>query len=82
MDCLFCKQARLDRSILAETKLSFAVLDGYPVSDGHTLVIPKRHVATIWELTTEEYVDAFDLIRRVKDVLQDRLKPQGLWCGS
>ena len=37
MDCIFC---RPQRQILAETKLSLAVLDGFPVSKGHTLVIP------------------------------------------
>src|SRR5215469_2794991 len=41
MDCIFCHP---DRSILAETKLSFAFLDGFPISKGHTLVIPKRHM--------------------------------------
>lgn len=78
MDCPFCS---LHRSILAETELSFAVLDSYPVSEGHTLVIPKRHVATIWRMTTEEYADAFDLIRQVKNVLQERFKPQGFNVG-
>jgi diadenosine tetraphosphate (Ap4A) HIT family hydrolase len=44
----------------AETRLSRAFLDGFPVANGHTLVIPKRHVATIWEMTADEYVDAFN----------------------
>jgi diadenosine tetraphosphate (Ap4A) HIT family hydrolase len=66
MNCVFCQY---DRSILAQTKLSSAFLDGFPVSKGHALVISKRHVASIWEMTTEEYTDAFDLVRQVKDVL-------------
>jgi len=53
-DCIFCG---LDRAILAESKLSEAFLDGFPVSNGHALVVPKRHVATIWELSSEEYID-------------------------
>src|SRR5262249_29503896 len=69
MDCIFC---RPQRTILAETKLSLAVLDGFPVSKGHTLVIPKRHVALLWEMTTEEYADAFALVRQVKDILPPR----------
>jgi hypothetical protein len=60
---LFCN---LDRAFLTETALSLAFLDTFPVSQGHTLVIPKRHIETIWEMTTEEYEDAFDLIRKVK----------------
>jgi diadenosine tetraphosphate (Ap4A) HIT family hydrolase len=78
MSCIFCD---LDRSILAETKLSFAVLDSFPVSDGHTLVIPKRHVASIWEMTTEEYTDTFKLVGKVKDILQQHFGPQGFNVG-
>jgi diadenosine tetraphosphate (Ap4A) HIT family hydrolase len=78
MDCIFCRN---DRSILAQTKLSFAFLDSFPVSNGHALVIPKRHVVSIWEMTTEEYRDAFNLVRRVKDILQKKFEPQGFNIG-
>ena len=78
MDCIFC---RLNRSILAETKLSLACLDSFPVSKGHTLVIPKRHVVSLWEMTTEEYTDAFALVRQVKDLLQEQFHPQGFNVG-
>jgi diadenosine tetraphosphate (Ap4A) HIT family hydrolase len=78
MDCIFC---HLDHSILAETKLSFAFLDGLPVSNGHTLVIPKRHVGSLWEMTAEEYTDAFDLVRQVKGILQKKFEPQGFNVG-
>jgi diadenosine tetraphosphate (Ap4A) HIT family hydrolase len=78
MDCIFCQ---IDRTILAETKFSQAFFDGYPVFKGHTLVIPKRHVATIWELSAEEYADAFNLVREVKDMIQDQFEPQGINVG-
>lgn len=78
MDCIFCQH---DRSILAQTELSYAFLDNFPVSNGHALVIPKRHVVSIWDLTTEEYTDAFDLVRQVKDVLQKKFEPQGFNVG-
>jgi len=67
--------------MLAQTKLSFAFLDGFPVSNGHTLVVPKRHVVSLWEMTTEEYTDAFALLRHVKDVLQEQFNPQGFNVG-
>jgi ATP adenylyltransferase len=78
MNCAFC---HLHRPILAETALSLAFLDGFPVSKGHTLVIPKRHVLSIWDLSTKEYVDAFKLVRQVKEVLQERFEPQGFNIG-
>jgi diadenosine tetraphosphate (Ap4A) HIT family hydrolase len=79
MDCIFCQ---IDRAILAKTKLSLAFFDGFPVSRGHSLVIPKRHVPTIWELSTEEYVDLFNLAREVKDLIQDQFEPQGINVGA
>ena len=78
MDCVFC---RLDHPILAETNLSVAFLDGFPVSKGHALVIPKRHVASLWQMTDEEYTDAFNFVRQVKDVLQKKYEPQGFNVG-
>ena len=77
-DCIFCQ---IDRPILAETKLSCAFFDGFPITKGRSLVIPKRHVATIWEMTPDEYMDAFNLVRRVKDQLQTEFEPQGFNIG-
>lgn len=78
MDCIFCQH---DRPILAQTELSFAFLDSFPVSNGHALVMPKRHVISIWEMTTDEYIDAFNLVRQVKDILQKKFEPQGFNIG-
>jgi ATP adenylyltransferase len=81
--CIFC---RLHREIIAEARLSFAVFDSFPVSKGHALVIPRRHVATIWDLTDDEYADAFLLVRKVKDILQGRFGTDafnvGVNCGE
>ncbi len=51
--------------LLAETVLAHARLDGFPVTPGHTLVIPKRHVVSFTELTTPELLDVRDLIADV-----------------
>jgi ATP adenylyltransferase len=78
MDCIFCQH---DRPSLTQTELSFALLDSFPVSNGHALVMPKRHVISIWDMTTDEYTDAFNLIRQVKDILQKKFEPQGFNIG-
>ena len=77
-DCIFCQP---DRLILAQSALSLAFPDGFPVSKGHTLVVPKRHVVSLWEMTAEEYMDAFDLVRQVKKVLEEMFAPQGFNVG-
>ncbi len=79
MDCIFCQ---VGRAILAQTELSLAFFDGFPVSEGHALVVPRRHVPTIWELLDEEYVDLFNLVRAVKGIIQDQFEPQGINVGA
>jgi diadenosine tetraphosphate (Ap4A) HIT family hydrolase len=79
MDCIFC---RIDRALLATTKLSIAFFDGFAVSKGHTLVVPKRHVSTIWDLSAEEYVDVFNLVREVKEIIQIQFEPEGINVGA
>ena len=51
-ECPFCEIPR--ERIIAENDLAFAVPDGFPVTKGHTLIIPKRHVADYFDLTSEE----------------------------
>jgi diadenosine tetraphosphate (Ap4A) HIT family hydrolase len=78
MDCIFCHP---DRPTLAESKLSRSFLDSYPVSKGHALVVPRRHVASLWEMTVEEYSDAFALVRHVKELLEEQFRPEGFNIG-
>lgn len=78
MHCIFCQH---DRQLLAQSELSFAFLDGFPISKGHALIIPKRHVESIWEMTDLEYADAFNLVWRVKQLLQEMFDPQGFNIG-
>jgi diadenosine tetraphosphate (Ap4A) HIT family hydrolase len=58
--CVFC-ELRPDR-IVTENELAFAIRDGFPVSEGHSLIIPKRHVA-----------DYFDLFRPELNAIQSLL---------
>ena len=76
--CIFC---HLDRPILAESELALAFADAYPVSPGHTLIVPKRHVRTIFDTTPEEYAACFALAREVKDLLEASHQPQGFNLG-
>lgn len=59
-DCPFCNPA--DRPILFENALAWVIPDLYPVTPGHVLVIPKRHVATYFELDVAEMHACQDLL--------------------
>ena len=66
---------------VASNALAFAIRDGFPVTPGHTLVIPRREVATWFEATREEHLALLDLIDAVKRQLDSDLHPQGYNVG-
>ena len=54
---------------MASNSLAFAIRDGYPVSPGHTLAIPHRHVASFFDLLPQEHDALFEIVREQKRVL-------------
>ncbi len=66
---------------VASNDLAFALRDGFPVSPGHTLVIPRRLVATWFEATREEQLAILELVDVVKAQLDAELQPDGYNVG-
>ncbi|MGM0652183.1 MAG: HIT family protein [Bacillota bacterium] len=79
-DCVFCKIESLD--IIAENKLALAFYDASPVSKGHTLVIPRRHANTYFDVTPDEHLAMFKLIKEVKKYLDKRYRPDAYNIGA
>ncbi len=52
--------------MVLESAHSVALRDGYPVAPGHILVIPRRHVASVFDLRPEEWDDLWALVRRIR----------------
>jgi diadenosine tetraphosphate (Ap4A) HIT family hydrolase len=67
-NCPFCGMLNqtIERQIIADNDLAFCIRDGFPVTDGHTLIIPKRHVASFFEITTDERQALFELLDQAK----------------
>lgn len=67
MDCIFCKiiSGQIKAKILKETSKSIAFLDAFPLSKGHTLVIPKTHHSKIQDMSSDENSDLFSLVYQV-----------------
>jgi diadenosine tetraphosphate (Ap4A) HIT family hydrolase len=78
--CIFCHTA--NEKLVVENDLAQAVYDTFPVSPGHTLIVPRRHAATIWDLTDEEYAACFALVREAKAILEARHKPDAFNVGA
>ena len=64
MDCIFCKIANkeIPTRIITETENSIAFLDVFPVSRGHTLVIPKNHYEKLQDLPTDINTEMFSMV--------------------
>ena len=65
MDCIFCMivQGKIPARKIMETEKTLAFLDAFPLTKGHTLVIPKNHYAKIQEMKKEDSTDLFDTVR-------------------
>ena len=58
--------------IVEENAHAVLILDGYPVSAGHSLVIPKRHVGSFFEETAPERAALFALLDRAKELVAEQ----------
>ena len=82
-NCAFCGvENAIDKSrIIYQDSVWMAILDGYPVTKGHTLLIPKRHCATYFDLNDQELERLNTLIKMIKTHLDEEFKPNGYNIG-
>jgi diadenosine tetraphosphate (Ap4A) HIT family hydrolase len=78
-DCPFCCLEK-DR-IRFESESAVAFLDVFPVTPGHTLVIPKRHVVSLFDLPEEEQAAVWRLVAQVRATLLVEAEPNGFNVG-
>jgi diadenosine tetraphosphate (Ap4A) HIT family hydrolase len=77
--CPFCSLP--DLRIRDCTCSSLLIEDAYPVSPGHALLIPRRHVPSLFDLTNAERTDLLDLLSRARAKIQADLNPDGFNIG-
>ena len=68
--CLFCELPQDKFEVLDENELCLTLHDNYPVSEGHCLIIPRRHAETYFDLKPEEVEAATRLLHRTRERLQ------------
>ena len=77
--CPFCTLA--EYRILSQDEHGLVVRDGFPVSPGHTLIIPKRHIVSFFETTTAERSSLLRLLDDAKAVIDSEFHPAGYNIG-
>ena len=78
MSCPFCSN---ELNIVKENDLAFAIYDKYPVTKGHLLIIPKRHVSSYFDICIEEKNAIAELLVECKESLNDTHSPDGYNIG-
>jgi ATP adenylyltransferase len=77
--CIFCETA--DDLVLIRGRVSYVILNLYPYNNGHLMVVPNRHVATLHATTREERDEVMRLTRHAEMALAEAYTPQGINVG-
>ena len=82
--CVFCEapgHAETDSLIVHRGSTCYIILNLYPYNNGHLMVVPYRHVASLGGLTPDELQEMAQLTQRVEAVLIEAYQPQGINVG-
>ncbi|WP_295002492.1 HIT family protein [uncultured Dechloromonas sp.] len=79
MTCPFCTLP--PERIVEENDHAVWIYDGFPVSPGHCLIIPKRHVGSFFEVSAEERIAMLALLDKAKVVIEEKYQPDAFNIG-
>lgn len=77
--CIFC--TRGEEQAVHRHELALVLPDTYPLTKGHSLVVPRRHVASFFDLTMDERVAILELLDRAKADIDEKHAPDGYNIG-
>jgi ATP adenylyltransferase len=84
-ECFFCKNLKEKESkknlILVQGESVFVVMNKYPYTNGHLMIVPKRHTVDLEQLDNNELKELFDLLKTSIRVLKSSLRPHGFNIG-
>ena len=82
-DCIFCKiiKGAVPNHTVYEDETVLAFLDIFPHAKGHTVVVPKRHIETYFDLSDDEMNKLSAGVKKAMEKIQIVLKPDGFNVG-
>jgi ATP adenylyltransferase len=81
-ECIFCLGlSNRGKLTLYHGSLSMVMMNKYPYVNGHVLVAPKRHVACLEDLSSEEMTDLLRTVRDSVEILKELMRPDGFNVG-
>jgi histidine triad (HIT) family protein len=80
MDCIFCKivSGEIPSVKVYEDDRVFALMDINPINEGHLLIVPKAHAATIHEIAEADFLAVMSATHKLAAALKKALNPDGI----
>ncbi len=80
MDCIFCKilNGEIPKKSLYEDEYCEVIMDAFPATEGHVLVILKKHVTSLDKASDEIVAHVAKVVKKISNKIKDALKPDGL----
>ena len=81
--CFLCLDGQDDEKVLIVERFgnAFVLMNRYPYSNGHLMVVPNRHVGSVEELSDEELLDMMRLVKKSSSILKKEMSANGLNIG-
>ena len=82
--CIFCyalESEDIDAQVLERRATCFALMNKYPYNNGHLMVAPNKHIASLESMTRDELADLLELVRDMQAVLDAVTQPHGYNVG-
>jgi ATP adenylyltransferase len=86
-ECIFCAAVEknildMNNLVIHKSEKTFVIMNLYPYNNGHLMIVPKRHVGSIEQITTQESHELMDEIILAEKVLQKIYSPHGFNIGA
>jgi len=76
--CIFCS---ISQEKVIENELAYAIWDSFPVNPGHMLIIPRRHISSYFETTSEEREALDSVLFSAREIVDRKYQPDGYNIG-
>lgn len=80
MDCIFCKilSGEIPKRSLYEDDICEVIMDAFPATEGHVLVVLKRHVTSLSKASDEEVMHVAKVVKLISNLMEEALEPDGI----
>ena len=84
-ECIFCEPARSSAGeselVLVRGRVSYVILNLYPYNNGHLMIVPDRHIASLGLASPDELIEIMRLTRDAETALVEAYRPDGINLG-